>query len=416
MKKNVLFLILLFLFKSAFGQDSTQITFTEEPDTLVKQRFIDRYENVFMTKMPSRHMFKLNMSFNPANAQDFNPIDIQHLTYEVGYEYKVLPAFSIGLNVAGTNPYYFDNGRFRGILSGNVQLRWYYDMKKRIREGKNANNFSGNFIGAVVEKRLRYDWEKTTLLSIGIEFGFQRRFLNHGRVEFGVGIFYQQYADGFFEDEGFTTGRNVSDFIITTRTNLGLAFGDWKRAKRIPLCDIINCERFVGHQLKVLWPKVSIGNRLIKGTMGISYEKKIAKSPVSINLQIFADYRKLTYLNSLIIDQTNFFNSSYQIQPSIQIRYYYLQKRNMRRGTGGNNLSGLYAGPYSDYVSFSDAKFRIKSNKELLGVGFIAGYQKTLLKNAYVDIFGAQSWNILPDGPGRPSLLRSARIGFGLAF
>ena len=397
-----------------FAQDTIKTSSSVEFEEFVKQRFIDKYENVFMTKIPSKHMLKVNLAFNPSNFRSFNQTDIQNITYEIGYEYKVLPAFSVALNFAATNPYYF-NSHWQAALAVNAQVRWYYEMNKRIRQGKNANNFSGNYVAAIVEKRWRYDHGAIPLSGIGIEFGMQRRFLNRGRMEFGIGVFYQHYRDDFFKDIGWITGSRVSEFVITSKTNFGLAFGDWKREKNQPLCEIINCEQYVGQQWKVLWPSINIGTRLLKGTFGLSYEKKIGKSPVSVNAQIFADYRNILLYKKLIVDQRSFSTASYQIQPSLQIRYYYFQKRNIRRGSGGNNLSGLYAGPYSDYVKFSESKAYIDGKREHFGVGFVAGYQKTFLKNAYMDIFGTQSWNVL-NGPGRPKVLRSFRIGFGLAF
>ncbi|MCE7067168.1 hypothetical protein [Dyadobacter sp. CY326] len=58
MKKFLLALIMLNVFQLAYAQDSTNVSFSQEVDTLVKQRFIDRYENLFMTKVPTGQMFK----------------------------------------------------------------------------------------------------------------------------------------------------------------------------------------------------------------------------------------------------------------------------------------------------------------------------------------------------------------------
>lgn len=62
MQKGVLFVLLLLLFPAAHAQDTVSVSYSEETDTLVKQRFLDRYENVFMTKVPTRHMFKIGLS------------------------------------------------------------------------------------------------------------------------------------------------------------------------------------------------------------------------------------------------------------------------------------------------------------------------------------------------------------------
>lgn len=59
MKKFFFFISFAFFIDIGFAQDTTRIVFSQEADTLVKQRFIDRYENIFMTKVPTRHMLKL---------------------------------------------------------------------------------------------------------------------------------------------------------------------------------------------------------------------------------------------------------------------------------------------------------------------------------------------------------------------
>lgn len=65
MKKLSSILFLFFAFESLHAQDSLRITYSQEQDTIVRQRFIDQYENVFMTKIPTRHMLKLSLVFSP---------------------------------------------------------------------------------------------------------------------------------------------------------------------------------------------------------------------------------------------------------------------------------------------------------------------------------------------------------------
>ena len=57
------YVFLLFLITGpAYSQESAQILFTEEYDSLPPVRFIDRYENVFMNKVPTRNIFKFGIS------------------------------------------------------------------------------------------------------------------------------------------------------------------------------------------------------------------------------------------------------------------------------------------------------------------------------------------------------------------
>jgi len=165
MKRNILFLISLFLFKSAFGQDSSQITFTEEPDTLVKQRFIDRYDNVFMTKVPTRHMLKIGISqyYQPIQFSLSDDKILNNSSLMLGYEFKFLPSFSVALS--SHLPVYSAEIPSKYVVKNIVydaQLRWFFDMKKRIREGKSANNFSGNYVAVNYTLPGKFNWGKMT--------------------------------------------------------------------------------------------------------------------------------------------------------------------------------------------------------------------------------------------------------------
>jgi hypothetical protein len=80
-----LFLILL---KSSTiaAQDTIRVTYSEEPDTLtIRQRFIDRYDNVFMTHVPTRNLVKAG----------YTSSDARGIGIMLGYEYKLWPQLSI---------------------------------------------------------------------------------------------------------------------------------------------------------------------------------------------------------------------------------------------------------------------------------------------------------------------------------
>jgi len=93
MKKYIFIFCLLFCYGAAYSQDSTEVKFVEELDTLTRQRFIDRYENVFITKVPSRYMFKLSLNFAPNFLFAVDNNALQTTSYGLGYEYKIAPSF-----------------------------------------------------------------------------------------------------------------------------------------------------------------------------------------------------------------------------------------------------------------------------------------------------------------------------------
>ena len=413
-KAILLFLIMFIQIAMCFGQDSTQIIYTQEPDTTsVKQRFIDQYENVFMTRIPTRHMLKYGTAFYPVNNVLLKPGRIGFLAAEIGYEFKISPELSIGANASLTNKATDDPLAFR-TYSVNIQSRWYFDIKKRIREGKSANNFSGNYVALSFGKSAKYPSESHSMTSIGAEFGVQRRLLNDGRIEFAIGVNYQKYRNDYFLEGVSFNGELISELAITTRTSLGGALGDWKRTDRPPLCEILHCEQELNKQWKVLWPSIYLSSRIKKSTIALGYERKLWKSPLSLNTQVYFDYRNLRLPLPLV--SANFKDQFYQLQPSLQLRYYFLQKYAIRRGLGGNNLSGIYVGPEMEYIHFSSKLGPDFKSFRHLGPGFVIGIQKTLFQRIYLDMYGSWSRNIINKEPGIKVGQGSLRIGLGWAI
>jgi len=411
--KRILTAVLFFgLINLSYGQDNETISFTEESDTLVKQRFIDRYENIFMTKVPTRHMLKMDMVLNTGVNPNFINSDLLNIKYQLGYEFKVSSDFSVGANVSLKNYNSSFEGKRRIVTAGFLS-RWYFDMKRRIRDGKSANNFSGNYVSLIFDKYWEISSKIPPSSKTGLEFGMQRRFLNNGHLDFAIGVFYLNNSNTYAGQVDFFQ-KNYNDLAIITRANLGLAFGDWKRSHRVPLCDMLRCDEFLGSQWKILWPSLNLGLKTQRATLGFAYEKKLGKAPVSVNTQLLTDYYHL--FDNTIFNFQNHSSVSYQIQPSLHLRYYVLQKRKIKRGTGGNNLSGLYLGPYTDFIKMYERLGAWKSDRKHLGVGFIAGYQKRLFKNAYVDVYGEESWNLLHESSNAKSHIGSIRIGFGIAL
>lgn len=411
MKIAGLFFSLMLCCQILSAQDSTHYSYSEIADTLVKQRFIDRYENVFMTKVPTRHMVKIGAEFAASGYLD-PAYGRQSLLLNVGYEVKLLPSFSLGLNFKANGGYSGVLG-WEGVLVANMQGRWYFDMNQRIAKGKSANNFSGNYVAVVGERYWQSGLSSYPKLKTGIEFGMQRRFFNNGAIDFAAGAYYMRYAETHTSWEYISGSGKINDFEISTRTMLSFAFGDWKRKTTSPACDVFRCDDFISSQWKFLWPVIRISSNVSNIGLGAGYEKKLGKSPFSVNAQIFADYNSSIFRNFYTLSLSR--SESAQLQTFAQTRYYFLQKKRIRKGRGGNNLSGLFIGPHADYVLYGSKGYYSNRNARHLGVGFTYGYQKALFKNGYIDISGAQSFDVLPNqkGDGR---LATFRVGFGLSI
>lgn len=406
------FTILLFLLSAKIlcAQDTTQVFYSEVHDTLMKQRFIDRYENVFMTKVPTRHMFKVGVTFNSNFIYSSNTVGHYDPIFNLGYEYKLSPSWSIGTDLYGNGSWGGYNG-FRGTFVGNVYGRWYYDMKKRIMDGNSVSNFTGNYIAPVVEYRWGTGFPNYRFIKMGGEFGLQRRFLNNKRMELAIGGFYEDVLK--IENINFTYPNTLSHFHISTRVALGFAFGDWKKNKRTAACEVLLCDQFLQQRWKLQWPQIYLSPRFINGNFAISFERKLGRGPFSVNTQLNLHYLRIYDQDPLKEIASN----DFRINPIIQLRYYLAQKRNIRKGTGGNNLNGLYVTPYTDFVHYrSESYYALGEVKKHWGAGLGIGYQQIFFQKAYLDFSFGLSRNFINMEPTPTKALKTGQIAFGIAF
>jgi hypothetical protein len=424
MKKCILLFLFLSITPTIFAQDSTRIIFSQEIDTLVKQRFIDRYENVFMTKVPTRHMFKIGLSqyFQPIQFAISDDKIFNNSSLTLGYEYKFLPAFSIALS--GHLPFYVTEVPTEYVFKNVVydaQLRWFVNMNRRIRKGMSANNFSGNYVALnyTLPGALRVIRNEPT---VGIKFGFQRRVLDWGFVDFALA--FQQRSPWFRYGVGAL-------WAFSTQASFGYAFGDWKRSDKRPLCDILLCDESIRAQWKVKLPELTFGYHLNRMRFGFAYERKIMSSPFSVNFQYdinlskgwtyvkdFEGYGKYYAYETYASDRGKEISQFFIFQP----RYYFLQSRNKRRGQGGNGLSGLYTGLNLEYNVYSgrhntllssSGDKNLKSNT--LYVGALAGFQQRLFRHGYLDF--NTSYNFKSEKYSQDkSMGFRGNLGLGFAF
>ncbi|GAB2763570.1 hypothetical protein GCM10027275_00740 [Rhabdobacter roseus] len=401
MKKIGFLLISTLAFGALRAQDSTGIQYRQELDSLPKQRFLDRYENVFMTKVPTRHMLKVGVASDYLNFVGQNFL-------KLGYEYKLSPSFSVGAD-AFLSASWGGHIGLRRTTTIQPQVRWYYDMKKRIQEGKSANNFSGNYLG-VFYQYIHYHNVLQDHQRLGIEYGIQRRFLNRGVVDFAIGVVRQRESWDLRNPDG--TRRDIidqMDYALGTRRSIRLAFGDWKKTKQSPLCEVLRCDELVRSQLKIAWPNLYLGLRGQQLNGSIAYEQKLGSAPWSVNAQINGQFDRSSRLFTFH-DEMPYLQ--WQVQPTLQLRHYFLQKRKIQRGTGAPNLSGPYLGLHTEYF-YSQNPYQ---DTKVLGLGGVVGIQQRLFKNAYIDLSISRGQNLLKSQRGRPSHQTTFHLGVGLAF
>lgn len=413
MRKSILILFALSIFHASSAQDSTSISFSEETgDTLIKQRFIDRYEHVFMTKVPTRQMFKIGYSSSEYRGAGF----------QLGYEYKIRPSLSLEaiayFQTNPTNTARLDLNHVRPNIWVQARARWYYDMNKRVKSELSASNFSGRYIGVYFD-------HATNLLGdtgygkrssrLGVLYGFQSRFLNRGYIDFAVGLFNRDTWSGYNRVAGTYHFFRMKDAVLATMPTIGIAFGDWKKAEKMPICDVLLCDERIHDQWKVQLPDVLIGLVNQRVETALAYERKVGRSSFSVNASINGWARR--YKNPETYKSFN-----YNVAAELQLRYYLLQKMQIRRGSAGSNFSGPYGGvavsySFSGYNSEHLTGHFDNWHNRMVSTPLSLGYQQRFFGKLYLDASVSYTRSLHSSSPitNKPAGFLS-RLNIGFTF
>ena len=471
----------LFLLLGSHGAlaQRDSLRFAQDTGRVEKQRFMDTYDYVFMTKEPTKWMLKLTIE--SAGVHTFSPLMLR-------FEKKITPAFSLQFGVfPATAPIYrtnTQNGYIVGNGTGSVavrydnmgfdnklklaltgEARWYYALKKRIADGKSMNNFSANYfslrfnnlIGADLSElpqgsRLtsyngktwesNYDYRQLKN-QIMLNYGIQRRFLKSGLIDFSVGLSRTSFR-GFNQNVVFKDGDNTikplgnnfndhqatwtatnpaAEWMLQTNLSLGLAFGDFKKSPKRPLCDVLHCFESETSLLKVRWPIVSLGLQSQYLSGGLAYERKLFNSALSLNTSIdfIGDFRQ-NQENSSPFTPNLARSSRSSLTAFLQPRFYFTQARRIRRHSGGNNLSGVYVAASAvfvrdqvGFINFSNLlPNRIMQTR--LGAGPSVGFQQKLFRNGFIDFQTTVVRNLENIGNPYPAFEGRIALNLGFAF
>ena len=477
MKKQIQLSFCAFLLFHASWAQTDSTRFVADTARFEKQRFIDSYDYVFMTKEPTKWMLKL--TFDVEGANNFSPIWLR-------FEKKITPSFSVQFGAFPTIVPTYDIGQQGGYLIGdgvNVpsaalgsslgaqlrvrlavtgEVRWYYDLKKRIAEGKSMNNFSANYFSVrfndflgndnsrfyPASRLISYDgktWQtdydfRQLKNQIALRYGIQRRFLKSGLIDFGVALSRTSFA-GFNQKIAFKDGDNTvkpfgsrqneytttwtetnppAEWFLQTSLSLGVAFGDFKKTPKRPLCDVLRCYESQTSLVKVTWPNISLGLRNQSFSGALAYEHKLFNSPLSVN--VAAEYGGDFRQNQLggALSAGTFGVSSFRSY--LQTRYYFTQARRIRNHDGGNNLSGVYVAAsavfahqrikWSNFSGFSDQRFP----STRFGVGPTIGFQQKLFGSGFIDFHLTVARNFIDKGTNFAGRFSGVHGGLNLGF
>jgi len=205
----------------------------------------------------------------------------------------------------------------------------------------------------------------------------------------------------------------MKDFVLATQPTIGVAFGDWKKTTKSPVCDVLLCDENIWDQWKLQLPDASIGLVRQRLESALTYERKLGPGAFSVNVGVNSWVRRYK-------DSQTYKSFNYYAAGELQVRYYFLLKRQVRRGLAGNNFSGPYTGVAVNYsfwgydsehlTGYSDHR-----DTRTMSAPLSLGYQQRFFGKLYLDASISYARNLYSSSPviGRSfSFSPNLKIGF----
>jgi len=418
---GLVFIILVvfgFSYPHFASSQTDSLIYSEETQQDSIVQYLTPLEYAFMMHEETKWMVKVNLVivnlYTPLNLNAF-------------YERKISRAFTLsgGISFVGIFSNISVDSKFQ--LSTILEPRWYYNMAKRVKEGKGKFNMSGNYFA--LGTAYTFDFEtlddfesgeiiktNTDFISLYAKWGMQRRFLKKAYIDFGV-----KASFNFYINENIPVSS-----IISTYINAGFVFA---KDRQIPLdkdklCSVLRCyasDRFL--------LKTNLNGLLIIGVNDngnwfsfnpeFAAELKLGFSPFSLNaeLSVKSIYQGATEE----LKSTSYFT----LLTAIESRWYYNLKHRMLKGKTGNGLSANYFAfgisnlfyrerdeEDADYYPFNEIS---KYNE--LGIHLLTGIQRTYAKHVYIDVnFGFRVFQYLDESYFDPIFELTGLLAIGYRF
>jgi hypothetical protein len=373
--KNYISIIILLLiqFNLSAQKDTAYQTIRQENGEYNAPLIETPADRAFRTKVPSKWMFKMNLAQTVLSSDNrTNSSTLGDGVVPLGFaaEYKLFPGFSIGayLGMAlGFQPksHFNDQKKWLFSESFSVEGRWYHDMKKRIQKGKGANNFGGRYFaleaGISNNNSLNNTWDDRR---IALRYGLQQRFMRNGYFDISIGAGISDPSPILKRPKVFSTDQRVA---------VGLAAFLPKSKSKVQsggLCDVLHCQ---DEQYKML--KINLFNVLnfqsngdvynIEFRPNIAFERKIGRSPFSIEVDVETDFSnsKIQYYDGADPNPYSARFTSANWNATGELRWYHSMRKRILNGRSGNNLSGAFFGLQVNRNNLIKNAVSIKSEK-----------------------------------------------------
>ncbi|GAB3924576.1 hypothetical protein GCM10028804_25020 [Larkinella terrae] len=258
---------ILFFLTGFLSIHAQQTTYSQEDSTVTVSELKRVYRYITRANVEEKTLFKLGFWPN-AGDRDYTvrPNFRIGLNADASVERKITPSFSVlaGFDLvlrynrfnqfkvpfnSSFNSYEDTDKIFRGFVYAKLGTRFYYGMAKRIREGKSANNFSGNYVGLQFTKALsvrviQHFYDTKTGQSVRTDnddlayaynaplvsamWGMQRRLGRQGFVDINAGpevTFPRRMKDPYLLGHAFEFYKNNYQPSLTLRVNAVIGLG-----------------------------------------------------------------------------------------------------------------------------------------------------------------------------------------------
>lgn len=174
-----------------------------------------------------KHLFKINL------LDVFKSVELssQHiktsLNLDIAYEHKLFKSLSFLLGSKVSPTFYSARNPMQKTgtivrFEQNLDLRWYFNLNRKILNGLGANNFSADYIAPTVSSRFFFSNVSelnsseellfANLWDFRVKYGIQRRIFKHGFFDFSFGL-------GSHLNQGYS-----NRVFVFSDVKLGLAF------------------------------------------------------------------------------------------------------------------------------------------------------------------------------------------------
>lgn len=366
---------LLFCSSALYSQENTgKDKVNQEPDSAL--RYVNSMEYAFMMHEDTRWLLKASLVLTRET--------VNVIPFSIAFERRISKSFTANaaidhmhVNLPGKNEYLLP-------LNFSLESRWYYRLKKRIREEGVAVSMSDNYLalGMAYTYLLNYNNVDVSIeshyLSLYSKWGIQRRYLKYGHVDLGIKAGMMDAVDNSFNPS----------LVLNTYVNMGLGFSkDKTELDREKLCPFLRCyeaDRFLikSNLSNLINLGIFTNDKWFECSPQFVFEKKLGTSTFSLSAEVSGTFGYSEFTD----DDDQFTVERYWIAGLIlEGRYYYNLKKSIRSGRSGNGLSGNYVAAGGGYYFVDDQQDKVVTDT---GPQLFAatGWQRLLSKHLYFDI------------------------------